>query len=124
MANDFPSIDLCYQISRNQTEILSKWTDSIDNKTIALFGTSTLLIGIISAFQAERLSLDLKIIPFMIAVLSFMISAYFAWHSFRLRTFLILYDPQILLDDYAPREPADAKEWLLKNDSENFERNP
>lgn len=123
MENDFPSIDLCYQISRNQNEIFSKWTDSLDNKTIAVFSTSTLLIGIISAFQAERLSLDLRIIPFIIAMISFLIGVYFAWQSLRIRTFMILYNPQILLDDYAPKEPSDAKEWLLKYDSANFEHN-
>jgi hypothetical protein len=118
-----PSLDLVFELSKSQEELVWKSAESNDSKVIALFSISSLVLGAVLALQPEHLELDLKLIPFAIALLSFVLTVYFSFRSFQVRTFILGHHPSTLLDQYASMETDEAKRQLIKYYGDNFDFN-
>jgi hypothetical protein len=120
---DRPSMDLVYELAKGHYQMIAQWADSLDNKVIGLFGLTTIIIGVITAFTAKNITLDWSITPLCVGTLAFIANVYFALKSFQTREFMIGYDPGILLEQYSSLKTDDVKYWIMKHDGENWERN-
>ena len=118
-----PSLDLVFELSKSQEELVWKSAESLDSKVMALFSISSLVLGAVLALQPEHLELNLKLIPFAFALLSFVLTMYFSFRSFQVRSFLLGHHPSTLLDQYASMETDEAKQQLMKHYGENFDSN-
>lgn len=123
MKPDRPSLDTLFELSRGHYETVAKWADSIDNKSVGLFGLMTFLIGAITAFNRNQIAWDWTIVPLLIAAAAFCLALVFVLTSFQTRQFILGYHPGVLLEDYAEYTPAEAKYWIMKHDGQNWEHN-
>lgn len=123
MNNQMPSLDLMYELVKDNYERVSRWADSLDNKVIGLFGLTTILIGAVTAVTASSIVWNAHIIPLCVAIVAFIVSSCFALRCFQTRQFMLGYDPGVLLEDYASLQPNEAKYWVMKHDAYNYEHN-
>jgi len=128
-----PSIDIIYEMVKDQHTLISAWSDSLDNKVIGLFGLTTLILGAVTALNKAyfaspilkegHVTLDWSLAPLVIAALSFIISSIFCLKTFQTKGYSLGVDPRILLEDYASFTPDESKHWLVKFDGEHWEQN-
>jgi hypothetical protein len=121
--SQFPSIDLIYDMVKEQHEFISDWADSLDNKVAALFGLTTILIGAFTALNKGEISYGWTFVPLGIAALSFVVSSVCAFLSFQPRKLFFGLNPTILLDDYASEVDEETKYSLVKFDGDHWEQN-
>ena len=105
---EFPSRDLTFEWGRTAPDELFKVADAIDTKTLGIFATASLIIGVAAAL-VRNISLDLPHIPFGISALSYLlilcVSVWVLWG----RKFSGPSDPSILREHYWKLQPDDAK---------------
>ncbi|MGA7677939.1 MAG: hypothetical protein WCA51_06170 [Dehalococcoidia bacterium] len=108
-ANKYPSMDITYEWGRQAPEQLAREASSLDTKTMGIFASASIIIGLI-ATRGSVIRPDLTIIPLAISVLCFLtIFAMSIWSLWG-RNFLIADDPQILKEDYWGMKTHAAKE--------------
>jgi hypothetical protein len=118
-----PSRDLTYEWGRTAPEQLSQEADAMDSKVINVFVTSCLIIGVITALS-EKLEWSLGLIPFLIALCSFILILVFSLWVIRPQWLFIADSPRILREDYWELEPDETKEkyweWVEKDFDKNY----
>lgn len=123
MNQQWPSLDLIYELTKRNYQTVAQWADSLDNKVVGLFGLSAVVVGVVTAVTAASIAWDVRIIPFCMAIAAFVVGSCFALKSYQSREFMLGYDPGVLLEDYAPLEPDEAKYLIMKYDGQNWEHN-
>jgi hypothetical protein len=123
MNNNWPSLDVIYELTKGNYQMVTQWADSLDNKVVGLFGLSTVVIGVVTAFTATSIAWDVRIIPLCIAITAFVVSSCFALKSYQSREFMLGYNPGVLLEDYASLQPEETRYLIMKYDGQNWEHN-
>jgi hypothetical protein len=118
-----PSLDLVYEAAKDSYEMVARWSDSIDTKIIAVFSAASLLIGLLTTLGGVKPELHYAFVIFCLATVSFLATVVFCWKGFSTKTFMMGNNPRKLLEQYAPREPSDAKWYLLKYAGQHYEHN-
>lgn len=118
-----PSLDLMYDLTKDNYHMIAEWADSLDNKVIGLFGLMTVLISVVTALTASSITWDLRVAPLGIAFIAFISGISFALRSFQTRQFIFGYDPGILVEHYTSLQPDEAKYWIMRHDGHNWKHN-
>ncbi len=118
----YPSRDLMYEWGRITPEQLAKEADALDTKLIAIFAMACIIISVITAL-AERARLDVTLIPFVIAFISFMVILVRSLWVIRPQWLFVGDSPLILREYYWKLEPEEAKEKYWEYVEEDFNAN-
>jgi hypothetical protein len=118
----YPSRDLTYEWGRTAPEQLSKEADALDTKIIAIFATSCLILGVISALVG-KIRCNISLLPFAIAVFSFAIILIKTLWVIRPQWLFVADSPRILKEDYWKLEPDEAKEKYWEFVEKDFDTN-
>lgn len=117
-----PSRDLTYEWGRIAPEQLAKEADALDTKIIGIFATACIIISVVTAL-AEMVRLDVTLIPFVLAFVSFIaILARSLW-VIRPQWLFVSDSPLILREDYWELEPEETKEKYWKYVEKDFDAN-
>lgn len=117
------SIDLIYEMMKEQHSLLSSWSDSLDNKVISLFSLTALIIGAITALNKGQITTDWHLVPLVISTLSFVVSSLFCLKAYQTKKLSLGLDIKILLEQYVLSSPIELKYWLIKFDGEHNKNN-
>ncbi len=108
----YPSRDLAYdEWGRVAYERLPEHSEKIDNKGLVVFSTGSLIIGIVASLKA--IAFDWTIVPFLLALLSYIFLVWQAITAFAVRKIIVAADPRKLREKYweLPEEQAKEKYW-------------
>lgn len=118
----YPSMDITYEWGRQAPEQLAKEASSLDTKTMGIFASASIIIGLM-ATRESVIRHDLTIIPLAISILCFLAIFVMSIWSLWGRNFLVADNPQILQEDYWGMETHAAKERYWKYTIAAFETN-
>lgn len=108
----YPSMGVFYDWGRVAYERLSDESDKIDNKGLMIFSFGSLIMGIVGSLSGQ-IKLDWTIIPFVLAILSFIFLTYKTIISFKTRYVIVTENPSKLKEKYwgLPEDEAKEKYW-------------
>jgi len=118
----YASRDLTYEWGRTAPEQLSKVADSLDTKILGVFSVACIIISVITAI-ANKIQLDMGLIPFIIAFTSFIVILVKSLLVIRPQWFFVADSPKILREDFWKLEPEEAKKKYWEHLESDFEAN-
>ncbi len=118
-----PSLDLVYELTKSNYELISRWSDALDNKLVATFGVGTLIIGIVTTIGAPITKIDISFILFVLAVIAFICTVISVWKGYKVNKYYAALNPKTLLEQFAVLTDYDAKYWLTKYSCKHYAYN-
>ena len=112
-ADEYPSRDLTFEWGRTAPDELAKIADAIDTKTIGVFATASLVIGVAAAL-VQDISLDWRAIPFAVSSLCYLVILGFSVWGLWPRSFSGPSSPSILREHYWKLQPDETKDRYWK----------
>ncbi len=123
MESKSPSIDLVYDLTMKQYELISSWIQAIDNKVSMVLGTATIAFSVMVGISAPSLRLDAKLIPFALGAVLFIATCYFLLQCLKSHSFKVIFSPTILLNHYVRLTPEQMKLVVVKHSIEHYKEN-
>jgi hypothetical protein len=120
--NKYPSKEMTFDWVRTAPEQLSQVADALDAKILGIFSISCLIISITPAIVGD-IQCNLTLIPFVIAIISFLIILIKSLIAINPQKFYIADSPKILREDFWKLEPDKAKEQYWIHLEESFQDN-
>ena len=120
--NEYPGMDTTYEWGRIAPEQLSKEADSLDTKIIGLFAAASIIISVVATL-AKEISVDWRLIPFVVAGLSFLVLFSRSIQVLRGYKFFVTDDPKILREDWWILDPNEVKIKYWASIERAFENN-
>jgi len=120
--NKYPSRNLTYEWGRTAPEELSKAADALDTKILGVFSIACIIISVITAL-ANKIQLDMSLIPFIIAIISFIVILIKSVRVITPQSFYVADSPKILREDFWKLEPEEAKRKYWEHLENDFEAN-
>lgn len=119
MSSEFPSRDLTWDMGIRAPEQLSRESDAIDSKAMGTFATASLILGLFAALIGE-IQLDLSVILFFLATITYLIVLGTSIYILAVRKFKGPDDPTILREDYWPLDNEEARQRLWQHAENAF----
>ena len=120
--NKYASRDLMYEWGRTAPEQLSKVADALDTKILGVFSIACIIISVTIALT-NKIQLGMSLIPFIIAIISFIIILIKSVRVIRPQSFYVADSPKVLREDFWKLEPEEAKEKYWEHLENAFEEN-
>jgi hypothetical protein len=115
------SIDLLYDITIKQHELISRWADSIDNKIIALFGITLAIFGVVLSMNIEAIAFNVKAAPLVLSLLFFAASSICGLEGISPKPFSLFCDQEIL-SNLSSKTNEEIKSFLVEGSAKKWKR--